>query len=506
MQMTRLEKIQLIKEANNILVKVKNDNLSRGDKIRLIKRRTEIFIIIKGNSPANTPSDDVITITGNEFGEFEDTKEGLKALRKVAIDHLTGLKGEFVNCPALNHVEDNPMVEIRSRGIDKIESFSADKRKLQILSKIQQVIKTAKYLYSEKNHKTEKKEHVLIYHYLRNKAIIDKEEFNFIIVIEKDADGLLHYDILTNKYAQPYFDKVKKLGVDNTPHDKSRGYYQTPDKSVAVPAGETSNEAVDPALYHASNENDTTSNNDNSSQFDKMADDVTTGNYVINLFFEDELNEFDDQVSNDPTLDLLNQANQSLQTDSLEKFHKNYSQKLLTVADDIDSSSDEELLQARNEVMERLKEKVPKWVADNQFDSANTANFLNFDFGEYMEMVNKPLSKRKELPNIIDTDEFLDDLKKASINAVEDYALTQSLKPTQSDFNDKKINNMINDGRVNKPIIISNDNYIVDGHHRYHARDGIDGTVAVLRIDLSYDNLFNFLQDKPYVKYKDLHE
>ncbi|MFB2579401.1 MULTISPECIES: hypothetical protein [unclassified Acinetobacter] len=57
---------------------------------------------------------------------------------------------------------------------------------------------------------------------------------------------------------------------------------------MALPAGEASNEAVDPALYHASNENNTTADNDNSSQFDKLSD-TATGDYVINLFFDDDL-------------------------------------------------------------------------------------------------------------------------------------------------------------------------------------------------------------------------
>jgi len=45
---------------------------------------------------------------------------------------------------------------------------------------------------------------------------------------------------------------------------------------------------------------------------------------------------------------------------------------------------------------------------------------------------------------------------------------TDSLKPTQSEFNPEKIESMNNVG-MSMPILVSKDNYVLDGHHRWLA-------------------------------------
>lgn len=215
-----------------------------------------------------------IEITGNEFGEFEDNKEGEKALRKVAIEYLAQLKGQFVDCPALSAVESDTRVEIRQRGIDHIESFSADTRKLKILHDIKRVIKTAVYIHSKENIKKESKPQASTYHYLKNKVSIGKEKFEFVIVVEKDTDGMLHYDILTNKYAKAYLEETKKMEFDNLVHDE------------------------EPWVLPNSELNHTTLVASDASLFDSMQQ-----KYVLNLFLFDEngneiLDEEDSEADN----------------------------------------------------------------------------------------------------------------------------------------------------------------------------------------------------------------
>ncbi len=125
-----------------------------------------------------------------------------------------------------------------------------------------------------------------------------------------------------------------------------------------------------------------------------------------------------------------------------------------------------------------------------------------------MEMVNNlpAKAKRKELPNIINHTDFINDLQDHNISTLEYFMSTEDLKPTQSEFNNEKVTNLLNEGKMNSPIIISNDNFIVDGHHRWKARADSDETVAVLKVELPYEKLKDFLQDKPYVRYKELSE
>jgi ParB-like chromosome segregation protein Spo0J len=46
------------------------------------------------------------------------------------------------------------------------------------------------------------------------------------------------------------------------------------------------------------------------------------------------------------------------------------------------------------------------------------------------------------------------------------------LKPSQGEINKKRIQGLIDDGvldKVNIPLVVSGDNYVVDGHHRWAA-------------------------------------
>lgn len=182
-----------------------------------------------------------LVLTGNEFGEFDDTPEGLAELRKVAIKHLEdNLKNKVVECPALSSIEDDIQVQIRQRGIDHIKSFSADKRKLLLLAQIVKLIQSAKYLYSAQNTKSKKKPNIEAYHYLHNTANIGGESLEYVLVIEKDQEGLLHYDILTNKYAKTHLEQVKKIKLDNTVPEKNLGYYQALDSNYQKPDAESS--------------------------------------------------------------------------------------------------------------------------------------------------------------------------------------------------------------------------------------------------------------------------
>ncbi|MDO5651031.1 MAG: PLxRFG domain-containing protein [Moraxella sp.] len=182
----------------------------------------------QGNNQSNKASDGAATstieLTGKEFGENET--KNIQLLRQKAIDYLQSLKGDYVTIPALAHVEQDPQVEIRERGIKHIESYSADPRKLQILVKIKDVLATAEYLYSENNVKKDKKLNIEKYHYLKNTVKIDGKSFEFVLVIEKDQNGLLHYDILTNKYAERHLANAQKNGLENIVPEKSQGYAQ----------------------------------------------------------------------------------------------------------------------------------------------------------------------------------------------------------------------------------------------------------------------------------------
>ena len=98
---------------------------------------------------------------------------------------------------------------------------------------------------------------------------------------------------------------------------------------------------------------------------------------------------------------------------------------------------------------------------------------------------------KKDITNLLSTNlitKYLLKLRKENINSIsEKTANILNLKPILPEIKKGKIkmmNNAINNKKtdfMNYPIIISNDNFILDGHHRWFLR----------KTKLNTDNLFN---------------
>jgi len=117
--------------------------------------------------------------------------------------------------------------------------------------------------------------------------------------------------------------------------------------------------------------------------------------------------------------------------------------------------------------------------------------------------------KRVNMPQI-ETNQFLADVEKhPDINYTKDVVDTDQLLPTQSQFNDGKVKAIVmalRSGAEQKPIIVTEDNYIVDGHHRWAAHDNIGAKIPVLKVGTDINSLLEFLKDKPYVVRKTINE
>ena len=135
-----------------------------------------------------------IELTGKELGDFPDTEEGKKELRKAAKSFLMGMRGEQVDCPILGMP-----VEIRKRGVDETIAFSANPKKLKLIPAIKSIIKTASEKTWQDNVKKGEKPHVAGYYLLKSGAKLEGEELAIDVLIEKDENGLLHYDLLVER-------------------------------------------------------------------------------------------------------------------------------------------------------------------------------------------------------------------------------------------------------------------------------------------------------------------
>lgn len=104
--------------------------------------------------------------------------------------------------------------------------------------------------------------------------------------------------------------------------------------------------------------------------------------------------------------------------------------------------------------------------------------------------------------------EFINDLKLNNISYKRLNVKAGELNPTQGEFNQDKINNIkasIKDKTyIHSPLLVAGgENHIVDGHHRWAAFDK-DDYIPIDHVDLSFEDLYDFLQNKPYVLQRDI--
>ena len=134
-------------------------------------------------------------------------------------------------------------------------------------------------------------------------------------------------------------------------------------------------------------------------------------------------------------------------------------------------------------------------------------NFITFMNERKIEQAKVQKRERKNMPQIDDFKAFMADTLSNNIYSIRETVNPKSLTPTQTNFNQDKINSIIASKGYNTfPIIVTEDNYILDGHHRWKAADQAGVGIEVNRVCISFEKLFDFVDGKPYVKYKDIHE
>lgn len=70
-----------------------------------------------------------------------------------------------------------------------------------------------------------------------------------------------------------------------------------------------------------------------------------------------------------------------------------------------------------------------------------------------------------------------------------------TLKPTQAEFSREKVKQALGYEGGNRSILISSDNYVVDGHHQWLA--SLDGDIQVIRIDAPVQEILDVIKEFP---------
>ena len=97
---------------------------------------------------------------------------------------------------------------------------------------------------------------------------------------------------------------------------------------------------------------------------------------------------------------------------------------------------------------------------------------------------------RSEMPQLNDIDAFIDHIERSGILALNIELRVDSLKPTQIEYDQAKVDSMI--GKDLGRIVVSNDLFVLDGHHRYFAaaQSGVETIKAVL-VDTTINKLLS---------------
>lgn len=104
--------------------------------------------------------------------------------------------------------------------------------------------------------------------------------------------------------------------------------------------------------------------------------------------------------------------------------------------------------------------------------------------------------------------QFHDDLKLNGYNIETCDKKCDSLMPTQTEFNDEKVDaikaSIVDGTYIHEPILVSSDDMIVDGHHRWKAMKDSHRYIPSDVVDMPFKELYDFLDNKTYVVKRDI--
>ena len=116
--------------------------------------------------------------------------------------------------------------------------------------------------------------------------------------------------------------------------------------------------------------------------------------------------------------------------------------------------------------------------------------------------------KRSDMPQVKTENypEFMEYLEKNGARFTTEKDIpAKDLKPVQSEFSDAGIKRQRAKSGPRKPVIVSSDNYIIDGHHRWLVALNFDDTVDIIRVSMPVKELLKLVLEFPKTYYKDIY-
>jgi len=113
---------------------------------------------------------------------------------------------------------------------------------------------------------------------------------------------------------------------------------------------------------------------------------------------------------------------------------------------------------------------------------------------------------RNMMPQLGHKEGFLSNLKKHGITYKNVHVQPKYLRASQGEFNHDTIHSLINDGEkgAKSAVVISKDNYVIDGHHRWIADFNKNKLTQAIRVDLPALELIKLAKTFKTTHYKDV--
>ena len=135
----------------------------------------------------------VITITEEEIKKFFGTYKDINELRNKSYEyykeHIQGNNidiGKFKN------------IRIPRKSAERYKYYGYDERKLLIVPKLLEILKTSHYKSSEELYK-KRDDNIIKFHYFTNEILLKESFYKVYITIGEDNRGNLFYDLDENK-------------------------------------------------------------------------------------------------------------------------------------------------------------------------------------------------------------------------------------------------------------------------------------------------------------------
>tara|TARA_R110000851_G_scaffold12598_1_gene43605 strand:+ start:145 stop:570 length:426 start_codon:yes stop_codon:yes gene_type:complete len=118
---------------------------------------------------------------------------------------------------------------------------------------------------------------------------------------------------------------------------------------------------------------------------------------------------------------------------------------------------------------------------------------------------------RDKMPQVKskDYDELIKHLNKNGVRVTKKSVKASTLKATQKDFNVDKIVGAISKIKTigtAKPLIVSSDNYIIDGHHRWLAAKNVGDSISIMQSNVKVKELLKHVYSFPKTFAKGINE